>query len=84
MRSGSRSQVESQFDAQDSATRDECEAAGRAQVQDPAVSNRKTTEKGEQHPQSGQDKQLATTFLSLELGPSDVHSITGSLLALAN
>jgi hypothetical protein len=34
---------------QDSATRDECEAAGRAQVQDPAVSNRKTTRKGEQH-----------------------------------
>ena len=49
MRSGSRSQAESQFDVQDSATGDECEAAGRAQVQDPAVSNRKTTEKGEQH-----------------------------------
>ena len=49
MRSGSRSQAESQFDVQDSATRDECEAAGRAQVQDPAVSNRKTAEKGEQH-----------------------------------
>jgi hypothetical protein len=49
MRSGSRSQAESQFDVQDSATRDECEAAGGAQVQDPAVSNRKTTEKGEQH-----------------------------------
>src|ERR1700689_2170350 len=48
MRSGSRSQAESQFDVKDSATRDECEAAGRAQVQDPAVSNRKTTEKGEQ------------------------------------
>ena len=49
MRSGSRSQAESQFDVQDSANRDECEAAGRAQVQHPAVSNRKTTEKGEQH-----------------------------------
>src|ERR1700689_899172 len=49
MRSGSRSQAESQFDVEDSATRDECEAAGRAQVQDPAVSNRKTTKKGEQH-----------------------------------
>jgi len=49
MRSGSRSRVESQFDVQDSATRDECEAVGGAQVQDPAVSNRKTTEKGEQH-----------------------------------
>ena len=49
MRNGSRSQGESQFDVQDSATRDECEAAGGAQVQDPAVSNRKTTEKGEQH-----------------------------------
>src|ERR1700722_8396282 len=51
MRSGSRSQAESQFDVQDSANRDECEAAGRAQVQDTdtAVSNRKTTEKGEQH-----------------------------------
>ena len=41
--------MESQFDVQDSATRDECEAAGRAQVQDPAVSNRKTNEEGEQH-----------------------------------
>ena len=49
MRSGSRSQAESQCDVQDSATRDECEAVGGAQVQDPAVSNRKTTEKGEQH-----------------------------------
>src|ERR1700678_4032941 len=49
MRSGSRSQVESQFDVQDSATRDECEAVGCAQVEDPAVSNRKPTEKGEQH-----------------------------------
>jgi hypothetical protein len=50
MRSGSRSQAESQFDVQDLATRDQCEAAGRAQVQGgPAVSNRKTTEKGEQH-----------------------------------
>jgi hypothetical protein len=41
--------LESQFDVQDSATRDEGEATGRAQVQYPAVSNRKTTEKGEQH-----------------------------------
>src|ERR1017187_7802721 len=49
MRSGSRSQAESQCDVQDSGTRDECEAAGRAQIQDLAVSNRKTTEKGEQH-----------------------------------
>src|SRR5271154_2967093 len=49
MRSGSRSQAESQFDALDSPTRDEYEAAGRAEVQNPAVSNRKTTEKGEQH-----------------------------------
>ena len=39
---------ESQFDVQDSVNRDECEAAGRAQVQDSAVSNRKTTKKGEQ------------------------------------
>ena len=49
MRSGSRSQAESQSDVQDSANRNECEAAGRAQVQDLAVSNRKTTEEGEQH-----------------------------------
>src|SRR5277367_5409841 len=56
MHSGSRSQAESQFDVQDSATRDESEAA--SQVQDPAVSNRKTTEKGEQHAKRKIDEAL--------------------------
>ena len=37
--------MESQFDVQDSATRDECEAAGRAKVQDPAVSNARQLKK---------------------------------------
>jgi hypothetical protein len=55
--------VESQFDVQDSATRDECGAAGRVQVQHPAVSNRKTTEKGEHHAKRKIDKAPIFAFV---------------------
>lgn len=46
MRSGLRSQVESQSDAQDSAIGDECEAAGRAQVQEHRSQQRGNVQKG--------------------------------------
>jgi hypothetical protein len=43
--------------------RDRCEAAGLGQVQDPAVSNRKTTEKGEQHAKRTIDEAPIFTFV---------------------
>src|ERR1700722_16918745 len=65
MRSGSRSQAESHFEVQDLATTDECEAAGPAQVQEPAVSHRKTTKKESNMPSGRSMKHLFLPLLGL-------------------